>query len=143
MYDSAVSGKDRYMSGVYDNITGLMVFPAHCYTSGGLSVTGTWQAVSEVRENLLCKSGTVNTVCQAVSSIYIRITYKLHCIGDYCCSSSAVIRNTAAGILCRLFFCNCTLASASCIAYSTSGISGGSCGSSAACSTCTSRIAAA
>src|SRR5699024_12569562 len=53
-------------------IRDLHSFPTR--RSSDLSIAGTRQAVSEVCINLLSKSGTVNSICQAVSSIYIWIS---------------------------------------------------------------------
>ena len=84
MNDSAVSCQNCHMSGVYDNVAGTMILPAYSHTRGCLCVTGTWQAVSKVCKNLLCKSGAVNTIGQTVSSIDIWISDKLTGIGNYC-----------------------------------------------------------
>ena len=80
MYDSAVSCQDRYMSGIYDDISCLVLRPGNCSSASCLRVTGTGQAVAEVCEYLLGKSGTVDSVCQAVSAVYIRISDELLCI---------------------------------------------------------------
>ena len=95
MYNSAVSCQDCHMSGIYDDITGLMILPAYTYTRVCLCIAGTRQAITKVCKYLLCKSRTVNTVCQAVSSIYIWISNKLACISNNCCSCGTVIGNIA------------------------------------------------
>ena len=96
MDDSAVSCQDRYMSGIYDDITGTVIFPAYSYTGESLRITGTGKAISEMSKYLLSKSRTVNSICQTVSAIYIWISDKLTGICHYGFSSSTVIRNIAA-----------------------------------------------
>ena len=96
MYNYSVSCQDCHMSGIYDAITGLMILPAYASTRVCLCITGTRQAVTKVCKYLLCKSRTVNTVCQAVSSIYIWISNKLACLSNHCCSYGTVIGITSA-----------------------------------------------
>ena len=99
------------MSRIYNNITCTRFRIINSYTRICLCITCTRKAVSEVRKYLLCKSGTVNTVCQTVSAVYIRITDKLFCISYNRCACAAVIGRCRR----RVIFLCASAVTASCI----------------------------
>ena len=86
MYDGVVSNIDSYMTAVAYNITGLDVINAHSVSTAALCTGGMRKRYSECSIYCHNKSGTISTVCQAASTIYVRISDKLACIICNCLS---------------------------------------------------------
>ena len=76
--DLSVTDIQCYMTGVADQVTGLCIGKSvYCSTLAAVCGRGMRQAYAEVRIYTHYKSGTVGTVGQTGSAVYIRVTHEL------------------------------------------------------------------
>ena len=77
MYDCATTHINGYVAGITDNITRLSFGIGYPYTTASHRTGGMWQADTKVCIDGFDKSGTVCTVCQTLTTPYIRVADKL------------------------------------------------------------------
>ena len=85
MYDLSVTDIHGHMADsaaalIEEQITGLDGIQAYRSTYGRLLRCGTGKAYAEVCHYGKYETGTVSSIGQAGTAVYIRITYKLKCI---------------------------------------------------------------
>ena len=80
MYDRVVSNIDSHMTTVAYAITRLDVIKTHAVSYTALCAGRMRQRYTECCIYRHYKSGTIRTICQAASTVYIRISNKLTCI---------------------------------------------------------------
>ena len=91
MNDLTVTDIQRYMTGVTDQVSCLCISQSvNCCTLAAVCGRGMRKAYTEVRIYTHYKSGTVGTVGQAGSAIYVRITNELQCVVGNCSTHLAV-----------------------------------------------------
>ena len=89
MYDGVISAVDSHMSTVADNVARLCLGKAYRISYASHGAGGMGQAHTKVGLYAHDESGTVRSVGQAGSAVYIRITHKLACVADYCIAAAA------------------------------------------------------
>ena len=75
MYYRVIANVDRHMSTVTDHISRKLVRIAYCLSAVTDSAGRTGSRDPELLMDLLYKPGAVNTIGQAVSAVYIFISY--------------------------------------------------------------------
>jgi len=90
MYDLTIADVNSYMPGITDNITRLCLCQTvHLISYKSVPVRGMRQVHTKVFINTHDKTGTVCSICQAGTAIYIRISHELKCKIHHCLSYTA------------------------------------------------------
>ena len=85
MYDLSVTCVDNYVADaaiiirIEYQVAGLKRIDGNRCAVACLCLCGPCNRISEVQIYLLCKTGAIHAACQAVASVYIRITNILEC----------------------------------------------------------------
>lgn len=84
MYDGIVAHIDPHMAAVTDDIAGLCIGKADPVSAASQSRGAVGETHAEIRIYAHDETGTVCTVGQAGTAVYIRIAHKLACKACHC-----------------------------------------------------------